>query len=95
MKKRLLLFITFSSLTLISFAQNLLTNGSFEIDFTNWQNLSGGTSSASFAIETLQVQDGAKAMRAADGHPKQVNCTPLFFMPKHPQTVLRCGPYNN
>jgi endo-1,4-beta-xylanase len=63
MKKRLLLFLTISSLAITSFAQNLLTNGSFESDFTNWQNLTGGTSSASFAIETSQVQNGAKAMR--------------------------------
>lgn len=63
MKKRLVLFIAITSFTISSFAQNLLTNGSFESDFTNWQNLAGGTSSASFSIETVQVQDGAKAMR--------------------------------
>ncbi len=44
-------------------AQNLLTNGSFESDFTNWQNLSGGGSSANFSIETVQVQQGGKAMK--------------------------------
>jgi len=63
MKKRLLLLLTILIIAVISFSQNLLTNGSFESDFTNWQNLSGGTSSASFAIETIQVQDGVKAMK--------------------------------
>ncbi len=64
MKLRLPLFIIVASLTISSFAQNLLTNGSFESDFTNWQNLVGGVgTSASFIIETAQVQDGAKAMR--------------------------------
>lgn len=63
MKNRLFLLITIAFSAISSYAQNLLSNGSFESDFTNWQNLTGGSSSASFAIETSQVQDGAKAMR--------------------------------
>jgi GH35 family endo-1,4-beta-xylanase len=63
MKKRLAFILMIAALGTSSYAQNLLSNGSFESDFANWQNLAGGTSSASFAIETIQVQDGAKAMR--------------------------------
>lgn len=46
-------------------AQNLVTNGSFESDFANWTNLAGGGSSATFSIETTNVQNGAKAMKVA------------------------------
>jgi endo-1,4-beta-xylanase len=63
MKSRLLLTLFIMPFLHSSFAQNLLTNGSFESDFINWQNLAGGVSSAIFSIETVQVQDGAKAMK--------------------------------
>ncbi len=59
----LLLFFSTTSLSFTGYAQNLVSNGSFESDFANWLNLSGGSSSASFVIETIHVQDGAKAMR--------------------------------
>ena len=43
--------------------KELLTNGSFENDFANWNNQIGGTASATFAIETADKVDGSKAMK--------------------------------
>ncbi len=43
----------------------MISNGSFENDFANWNNLAGGSSSATFSIEIVDVQDGAKAMKVA------------------------------
>lgn len=64
MKKCLLLLLFFTSLlSFTDHAQNLISNGSFENDFANWNNLVGGASSATFSIETADVEDGAKAMK--------------------------------
>jgi GH35 family endo-1,4-beta-xylanase len=66
MKKSLLpLVIVFVLLGFTSRAQNLISNGSFESDFANWTNLAGGSSSATFSIETTDVQHGTKAMKVA------------------------------
>lgn len=43
--------------------KELLTNGSFENDFANWNNLVGGQASAVFAVETSDKAHGNKAMR--------------------------------
>ncbi len=46
-------------------AQNLLTNGVFESGFTNWSNVtSGSTARATFALETSQPYAGVQALRA-------------------------------
>ncbi|MCW3109622.1 MAG: xylanase [Segetibacter sp.] len=64
MKKNLLLLIFFIALLgFTSNGQNLISNGSFENNFANWNNLAGGSSSAAFSIETVDIQDGAKAMK--------------------------------
>jgi GH35 family endo-1,4-beta-xylanase len=44
---------------------NLIPNGGFENNFTNWTNLAGGTSSAAFSIETADKVQGSKAMKVA------------------------------
>ncbi len=44
---------------------NLIPNGGFENNFTNWTNLAGGASSAAFSIETVDKVQGGKAMKVA------------------------------
>ncbi|WMJ74653.1 immunoglobulin domain-containing protein [Cytophagaceae bacterium ABcell3] len=44
-------------------AQNLINNGDFEDGFTDWQNLSDGTSSVNFFHETTDTHTGSGAMR--------------------------------
>ena len=63
--KKLLLFtfcLTFL-FGLTSRGQNLITNGSFENDFASWTNLAGGTSAATFSIDTNDRVDSAKSMK--------------------------------
>ncbi|MBC3541670.1 endo-1,4-beta-xylanase [Rufibacter sediminis] len=56
-----LCFFFLGSIT--SQAQNLITNGGFENDFTGWQNLAGAGSQASFSVETTEKMEGSKALK--------------------------------
>jgi len=49
-----------------AFAQNMVSNGNFESDFTDWSNIVGGTGSATFSVSTTaaDIQNGTKAMKA-------------------------------
>jgi hypothetical protein len=44
--------------------QNLVTNEDFENGFTGWTNLSGGTSVATYSLETVSPYQGVKSMKA-------------------------------
>ncbi|WP_071781127.1 endo-1,4-beta-xylanase [Adhaeribacter aquaticus] len=44
-------------------AQNLISNGSFESDFSGWNNLAGDGAQATFSLETADKVDGNKAMK--------------------------------
>ena len=57
------------SIPLPSSVVNLIPNGGFENNFTNWNNLAGGTSSAVFSIETADKVEGSKAMKVAVATP--------------------------
>jgi glucuronoarabinoxylan endo-1,4-beta-xylanase len=61
--KLLFLLIYFNVLFFSASAQNLLTNGNFENDFTQWNNLASDGSVASYSIETTDIEEGAKAMK--------------------------------
>jgi GH35 family endo-1,4-beta-xylanase len=64
MKKNLLLLFCFAFLmSVTSIGQNLIPNGSFENDFTSWNNLVGGTGVATFSVDTNDKFDSAKAMK--------------------------------
>jgi O-glycosyl hydrolase len=49
-----------------AFAQNMVSNGNFESDFTDWSNIVGGTGSGTFSVSTTaaDIQNGSKAMKA-------------------------------
>ena len=63
-KSLLLLLVLICLLNHNSYCQNLIPNGDFENNFSNWTNLAGNSSSATFSIETTDIQNGAKAMKA-------------------------------
>ena len=44
--------------------QNLVTNGNFENGFSGWINLSGGTSVATYSLETASPYQGTNSMKA-------------------------------
>ncbi|MEO6546340.1 MAG: carbohydrate binding domain-containing protein [Ferruginibacter sp.] len=85
--------------------QNLIKNGSFEMDFTNWNNLAGGVSSAVFSIDTIDKVDSAKSMKVvvttpgvnaydvqsiiAPGLPQPVKTIPFPSMQNLPLRVQR------
>lgn len=46
-----------------SLAQNLVTNGDFETNFSDWNNLAGDGGSANYSIEQSDIQQGTKALK--------------------------------
>lgn len=62
--KKLYLLLFIIAVFVPGYSQNLVSNGGFEDGFAGWTNLAGDGGVAAFTVETTDVQEGSKAMKA-------------------------------
>jgi glucuronoarabinoxylan endo-1,4-beta-xylanase len=84
LKNLLFILIYFFIFPFAISAQNLLTNGNFENNFTQWNNLNSDGSVATYSLETTDIEEGAKAMK--------VEITTLGTNPWSVQTIHSAWP---